>query len=439
MKYTSRVSHWSNCLSCTVSSACSNDNDNMKARSWKTGSLQRDSNCPQHCPNTGSPDSSIDARISSSAVDKLTVAVPSEPQPKLVVCSYVTSESNLNLSPDSGLLSPDSGYLSQLNQSSLSVEEEGNLVQDGDHRIGGSSEDLAHEGEQLSGKKVEDPATASPTQNRTGDPGLEAKPSEKNLALTKWQRLPALQVGWAVCQSMGRVKGKLRVDKSLLKETLRGQVFTVDNLIGRKMGLEYVDIWKELLDRGFPNLLKIILRFLTLPNLLNCVKVSKTWKRIVYDDKRASQLLRNALHLQRLSGADSLGDTAVRRNVVSRGVLSSVQRVGVSSPQKCLTQPSSPVKLNRVSQRSIRHQQVVKTLKQDETLKTCPLCASPAIFTPCEERAICSNANCSYDYCSLCFDTFHGSKECARRHYRNHSKSQPQAGSKKSKRNLKRL
>ncbi|XP_059504814.1 F-box only protein 5 [Stegostoma tigrinum] len=445
MKFTGHTSHRS---SCTMSSTCSDDGDNMKACCRKAGSLQRDSMFLQHCPDTESPESCIDARITSSANGKLTVAVPTEQntQPKPMGCSYGSSESNPNLlldgghlSSDSGYLSLDNSYLSLLNQSSFSVEEEGNLAQDSDHRIGGSSEGQACEGEQPSGKEVEVLAAILPTQNQAGNPRLEAKPREKTLTLTKWQQLPALQVGWAVCHSMGRIKGKLRMDKSLLKETLRGQVFTVENLIGRKMGLEYVDIWKELVDRGFPDLLKKILRFLPLPSLLNCIKVSKTWRRIILDDKRASQLLRTALHLQRSSAADCLGDTTIRRNAVSRGVLSSVQCVGVNSPQKCSTQPSSPVKPNRLSQRSIRHQQVVKTLKWDETLKTCPLCASPAKFSSCEERAVCSNENCSYDYCSLCFDTFHGSKDCARRQYRSLFKSQPQAGSKKSKRNLKRL
>eukprot|EP00061_Rhincodon_typus_P013088 g39247.t1 len=271
MKYTGRTSHRS---SCTVSSTCSDDGNTMKTCCRKAGSLQRDSNFPQHCPDTESPESSIDARITSSAMGKLTVAVPAEQktQPKPVACSHGSSESNPNLSLDSGYLSPDSSYLSLLNQSPFSVEEEGNLVQDSDHRIGGSSEGRACEGEQPSGKEVEVLAAISPTHSQAGDPGLEAKPREKTLTLTKWQQLPALQVGWAVCHSMGRIKGKLRMDKSLLKETLRGQVFTVENLIGRKMGLEYVDIWKELVDRGFPDLLKKILRFLPPPSLLNCSK-----------------------------------------------------------------------------------------------------------------------------------------------------------------------
>ncbi|XP_067901677.1 F-box only protein 5-like isoform X2 [Heterodontus francisci] len=446
MRYSSCASHLSPCPHSTLSRTRSAGGDKVETRSRKAGSQQQDSDCPDHHRCTQSPDFCSDARIRSSTADERSGAVPAKHNPhhKLAGCSCGPSDCDPTLSQDSGYQSQDSGYFSLLNQSPLPVEDKGNLVLDDDHRTRDPPEGQACDGEQpqewTSGDE-EDSAVVVPTHSVVEGPRLEAKPvspRKKQLAFAKWQLLPALQVGWAVCQSMGRVKGRLSVDKSLLKETLQGQVFSIENLIGRKMGLEYVDIWKELSVRGFPELLKKMLRLLSGVDLLNCVKVSKTWRRIIFDDKTASQILKSS-RLRRISAADLLSDAGTRRNTVSRGVLSSVQCVGLHSSQKSSTQPSSPAKLSSASQKSIRHQQLVKTLKWDETLKTCPMCASSAKYLPSQQRAICSRENCSYDYCSLCFCAFHGSKDCGSRHFKNSSKIQPQAGSKKSKRNLKRL
>uniref|UniRef100_UPI00398EBBC7 F-box only protein 5 n=1 Tax=Pristiophorus japonicus TaxID=55135 RepID=UPI00398EBBC7 len=451
MRYTGRPSHLAACPTSGMSSACPGGSGNMEAHPGKAGSLQWGPDCPHHRRCTEPLDCATDAGVASLAADGLGgTACGARRDPPGCSCGPSCGCGCAD-SQDSGYLSQDSGYLSPLNQSVLSAEDEGTLAPGGEL----SAEGRAGNGEQpwdwTSGDDEEEeeeekkaPADVLSARSVAEGPGLEAKPAsphKKSPGLSKWHLLPALQVGWAVCQSMGRARGKPGVDQSLLKQTLLGQTFSIENLIGRKMGLERVDIWKELSERGFPLLLSKLLRFLSGADLLNCVKVSKTWRKIISDDRRASQSLKKASRLRRVSAADSLGDTATRRNTVSRGALSSVQRVGLNSPRKN-SAPRQPLGLatpGNASQKSIRHQQVVKTLKWDETLKICPQCASPAKFFSCQQRAVCSSERCSYDYCSLCFCAYHGSKDCVRRHFINCSKSQPQAGSKKSKRNLQRL
>ncbi|XP_078086759.1 F-box only protein 5 [Mustelus asterias] len=461
---------------CAVSST--GDVEKVETCRRMKSSLQHDSDCLHHCHNS----ESADFTVTSSAVGELSGTETPKANPHLkppgCFCdssdcnhilsrdsgyhsrdsgyhsrdsSYHSRDSGYHsrdsgyhsrdsgyhsrdsgyLSRDSGYLSRDSSYLSPLNQPSLLVEKEEQLVPDGNHQAGNSSEGRECTGEQpwnwTLGKEMEDPTTLSSAHSVVANLKLEEKavgPPEKSCVPAEWKMLPALEAGWAACQAVDREKGKQ-------KETIQGQNCNVKKLIGKKMGLEYVDICKELLHSGVPALLKKIQGYLPPTDLLICAKVSKTWKRIIFGNKTRRQFLKEVSHSERMSAAD--------RYTVSRGALTAVQRVGTNSPQKSSIQASSPAKLKPSSKNWMRNQQLVKKLKPEETLKTCPMCSSLARFLSYEQRAICSSEHCSYDYCSLCFNTYHGSKECARRRFRKRSQLQPQAGSKKSKQNLKRL
>ncbi|XP_032881946.1 F-box only protein 5 isoform X3 [Amblyraja radiata] len=282
--------------------------------------------------------------------------------------------------------SGDSGYTSLLNISSLSAEGERSL---GDHEAESSPEGPSDRAERhqkwTSGIDIEEEkevATAQQVAPGTPEPdGNLTLPSLSSQRPCKWHMLPALQVGRAVCESVGLAKVLHCPDQSPLRKVLQSQTFPIDRLIGRKMGLEHVDILKELSERGFPCILRKILRYLCGADLLCCAKVCKIWKKIICSDRRANQALKKAS----------------------------------------------------------RTQKVVKTLKQDEVLKICPLCASPSKFLPYQERAVCTSEVCAYDYCCLCLSFFHGSKSCARHRLHSNSRAQPLVGSKKSKQNLRRL
>ncbi|XP_051869062.1 F-box only protein 5-like [Pristis pectinata] len=332
--------------------------------------------------------------------------------------------------------SRDSGYSSLLNISSPAAGQEGSLEPEGDGEAGVSPAGAGGRWDRRLGTEEEE--GASPLvpcrSNAPESNGKPVSPAPGSQRPCNWHLLPALQVGMAACLSVGRAKGLHPAHHSPLKPALQGLAFSIDCLIGRKMGLEHVDIWKELSERGFPCILRRILRYLSAADLLCCVKVSKIWKKIICNDKRAHQALKKATRLQR-------ADAAKRENVVSRGTLTSIQRQCPEFAQTDFSKfrPASQPKPGSDSQKSIRHQQVVKTLRQDELLKRCPLCGSPAKFRHCEERAVCTSESCAYDYCSLCLSSYHGSKACARHRFHSSSKTQPRVGSKRSKQNLQRL
>lgn len=82
-------------------------------------------------------------------------------------------------------------------------------------------------------------------------------------------------------------------------------------------------------------------------------------------------------------------------------------------------------------------QQAANSLKNEERIQKCPNCRSPAKVFPVEDRGNCKNENCLFDFCINCFHEYHGSRPCITAAAKRTKKDA--IGSKKSKRNLKRL
>ena len=89
-----------------------------------------------------------------------------------------------------------------------------------------------------------------------------------------------------------------------------------------------------------------------------------------------------------------------------------------------------------------RHQLFVKaasSLKQGECLRKCPLCCSPSRTDTVQDRAWCLGMACKYDFCIKCRSPFHGSKPCTTGISKKTRTEGGGVGSKKSKKNLRRL
>uniref|UniRef100_A0A8C0KQA2 F-box protein 5 n=1 Tax=Canis lupus dingo TaxID=286419 RepID=A0A8C0KQA2_CANLU len=195
--------------------------------------------------------------------------------------------------------------------------------------------------------------------------------------------LPAFHLAKMVCSTLKKnAKRNPKIDWEKLKEFISSEKFKLPNLIGRKMGLECVDILSELFRRGLRHLLANILTQLNDMDLINVSRVSTTWKKILEDDKRALQLYNKA-----------------------------IQRVTVA-----------------------------KTLKENESLKACIRCNSPAKYDCYLQRAICKREGCGFDYCTRCLCNYHATKECSNgKPLKTNYKTGPLPGTKKSKKNLRRL
>ncbi|XP_010194999.2 F-box only protein 43 [Colius striatus] len=259
-------------------------------------------------------------------------------------------------------------------------------------------------------------------------------------------RTPALKMAHEICLQ------RQRSDQNQISKNTDGtEIFALEHalagLIGKKMGLEKVDILTELKYRNLKHVLAIVLDASTVESLCSIWKVSKNWREIVVQDKIADK--RRMLYVEHLKDAAGeyflkAEDAATRLNVLNRSALRSVQAQARTpvlqtkpsytefTPRRCSSLPHS-------TSRREEYIKVAKTLFIDEALKPCPRCQYPAKYQLIKKWGLCSRETCAFEFCILCLCAFHGSKECNSLSAKCKDKKDAPPGSVQSKRNLKRL
>uniref|UniRef100_A0A8C0MZV2 ZBR-type domain-containing protein n=1 Tax=Canis lupus familiaris TaxID=9615 RepID=A0A8C0MZV2_CANLF len=255
--------------------------------------------------------------------------------------------------------------------------------------------------------------------------------------------LPAFHLAKMVCSTLKKnAKRNPKIDWEKLKEFISSEKFKLPNLIGRKMGLECVDILSELFRRGLRHLLANILTQLNDMDLINVSRVSTTWKKILEDDKRALQLYNKAIQRVTEKSIKFSPHASTREYVMFRTALASVQKSAAQTyPKKgAQTKLSNPGDQKDSYSRHNEFSEVAKTLKENESLKACIRCNSPAKYDCYLQRAICKREGCGFDYCTRCLCNYHATKECSNgKPLKTNYKTGPLPGTKKSKKNLRRL
>ncbi|CAH7312065.1 F-box only protein 5 [Phodopus roborovskii] len=257
--------------------------------------------------------------------------------------------------------------------------------------------------------------------------------------------LPALHFERVVCSTLKKnSKRNPKVDREMLKEVIASGNFRLQNIIGKKMGLEHLDILTELSRRGFKHLLDNILTKLSDMDLINLSKVSRIWKKILESDKRAFQLYSKAM--QRILENSKLSlHASTRGYVVCRTALTSVQKSSTWAPPKKDAPAKFPRQRDQKGSAFSRHSEfleMAKTLKNNEGLKACVRCNFPAKYDHYLERATCKRESCGFDYCTKCLCDYHNNtKDCSNGKLLKASckMTGPLPGTKKSKKNLQRL
>ncbi|NWH29498.1 FBX43 protein, partial [Chloropsis hardwickii] len=259
-------------------------------------------------------------------------------------------------------------------------------------------------------------------------------------------RTPALKIVHEICLQ------RQRLHQKQISENIDGaEIFALDHvlpgLIGKKMGLEKIDILTELKDRNLKHVLAIVLDALTVESLCSIWKVSKSWREIIVQDRSADK--RRKLYTKQLKETAreylvTAEDAATRLNILNRSALRPVQAQARTpilqtppshtelTPRRCSSVPHS-------ASRQEEYMKVAKTLFTDEALKPCPRCQYPAKYQLVKKRGLCSRETCAFEFCILCLHAFHGSKECNSLSAKRKNKKDAPPGSAQSKRNLKRL
>ncbi|XP_018415828.1 PREDICTED: F-box only protein 5 [Nanorana parkeri] len=264
--------------------------------------------------------------------------------------------------------------------------------------------------------------------------------SEKPVSVCSTSMLPMLRFEEAICSTLKKsCKRSPRVDWATVEEIASSGAFGLDKVIGKKMGLERVDILGELFKRDFKHLLSKILRHLSAIDLINVISVSSTWRKILQRDSWAYSVYQKCQKEICEKEARKAEHAATRESSLFRIPLASVQKV--ASAACCVSKKKSNKKKPAASHsRLAEFNEIGKTLNNDQSLKVCRDCGSPAKHNPYLNRAICTRESCQLDFCTLCNCEYHFSKACITSVTLSHKYfSQPLPGSKKSKQNLRRL
>ncbi|KAJ8273249.1 hypothetical protein GJAV_G00099400 [Gymnothorax javanicus] len=262
---------------------------------------------------------------------------------------------------------------------------------------------------------------------------------------------PALQLVQAMCQrNAGRLPEQTTLEE-LLGASEGAQSFKTTmplaGLIGKKMGLDKLDILSELKKRNLRHILAMILNFLSSEDIYRFGQVSCLWDEIILQDKMSNRRRRSYLKdlkmALELGGAAHVPDAETRLNLQCRSALRSVQAQS-KTPIVCTPTPGNSTVTSvqhtaRSASKRDEFLQVAKTLFSDECLKPCPRCQHPARCHSVKREGICTSEDCCFQFCTSCLCAYHGSRECGSWSAKRRSKKEVLPGSAQSKRNLRRL
>ncbi|XP_007532830.1 F-box only protein 43 isoform X4 [Erinaceus europaeus] len=316
----------------------------------------------------------------------------------------------------------------------------------------GSQSETEEEKHTIQSGSVTTPAAPSDTSESQLSSDKSGDLSFKDLSNT-----PALQLMHELFMRSKRKKIQDSSAHEFLEEGDMGEITVLQcvlaGLIGKKMGIEKLDILTELKYRNLKHILAMVLDSLTAETLCSMWKVSKDWREIIVQDKNANK--RRKHYMAQLK-TDSEGailnveDAATRLQLINRSALRSVQaqartpgsqkeQGSTFSPWGEVLTPIANSSDTHLSSKQEEYVKVAKTLFIGEAIKPCPRCQSPAKYQPYKKRGLCSRAACGFDFCVLCLCAYHGSEECSRGTTKSRYRRDALPGSAQSKQNLKRL
>ncbi|NXV83110.1 FBX5 protein, partial [Atlantisia rogersi] len=272
--------------------------------------------------------------------------------------------------------------------------------------------------------------------NLCGTPKHCLLKNQNQAQFSKKSLLPVIHYEEMICSTLKKSgKRNLRSWAAVDKIVFRGKV-ELCNLIGKKMGLDRVDILAELFQKNLKHILACILRHLSEMDLMNFAKVSTTWQKILQEDKLIFQIYSKAV--KNFSNSTQASEHAATREYVCyRAALSSIQK---ATPLKILSKKGAKSKASKSHSKHMEFSEAAKTLRNTESLKVCHRCSSPAKYDSYLQRAVCSRESCGFDFCTKCLCTYHSSSDCmSSKPVKPSCKVGPLPGTKKSKQNLRRL
>lgn len=208
-------------------------------------------------------------------------------------------------------------------------------------------------------------------------------------------------------------------------------------LIGRRIGVEKVDLVSELQAYGL-DVVSLLLPYLLPVDIVRMCLVSRQWRQLCTQHQVASQVrqlyLASPLVPEDMGKENQVSPSKLRSQkralTVSSGQLAEIQPVELCGAAKVSMAPTSVVY-------SSLYDKTRNSLRWEERLRHCPKCHAVSKVLAAEERGQCLSLQCQADFCTRCFAPYHYPAACAPILVKK-SKTDS-VGSKKSKKNLKRL
>ncbi|XP_014805995.1 PREDICTED: F-box only protein 5-like [Calidris pugnax] len=178
--------------------------------------------------------------------------------------------------------------------------------------------------------------------------------NQNQAQFSKKTLLPVIHYEEMICSTLKK-NGKRNLKSWAVVDRIvfRGKV-ELCNLIGKKMGLDTIDILAELFQKNLKHILANILRHLGEMDLVNFAKVSTTWQKILQEDKCIFQIYSKAV--KNLSnGAKASEHVATREYVLYRAALASIQK---ATPPKNLSKKGTRSKASKNHSRLMEFSEV---------------------------------------------------------------------------------
>ncbi|XP_066266021.1 mucin-17-like [Branchiostoma lanceolatum] len=214
---------------------------------------------------------------------------------------------------------------------------------------------------------------------------------------------------------------------------------------GSKLGWDYVDIFGELTHvYNMPMIVESILAYLDPSDLSSICCVSKEWNQVCMNDRKAEQCREKYLRQRRRLAPRVGKENLIKwRSRDEGGLTDTNTALATLQLQHVLTPKQATPSMSRHDQFS----KLARLLPHKHYLTPCIRCRSPAHVFPKHHRAMCQQDSCKFDYCLHCNCVFHGDVPCpaltpitSPTPMRGKKvRSSPVAGSKGSKRRLRRL
>ncbi|XP_021118347.1 regulator of G-protein signaling 22 isoform X3 [Heterocephalus glaber] len=134
---------------------------------------------------------------------------------------------------------------------------------------------------------------AAATDILESQPSTDSKSRDLTLSFKNLSKTPALQLVHELFMKSKRKRFQGKNTNEFLEERDGGKIAVLQcalaGLIGKKMGIEQLDILSELKYRNLKHILTMVLDFLTAESLYSVWKVSRNWCEIVVQDKKANR------------------------------------------------------------------------------------------------------------------------------------------------------